>query len=375
MKMKKISCAASGKNAVRSQGLLLRKFWHVSSGFWTNRIDKSVISTTITLLLSIILQLFIQYRLNFWGRDFFDAFGQRDEAALQQQALIFLPLAGLSIIVAVFAIWARMAVQRKWRAWLSQFIIDLWLKREPFRQPHFTFGEDRNPEYRLAEDVRIATDNPVGLLTGFLNAVFGAVIFISILWNVGGDLTVQILDYTLTVPKYLVIAVTLYSILLSAAMALIGRRLVDVIAAKNVAEAQFRSVGSRLREQDSSSITSEQQRKHLSRLTSALDEVTGRWRDLAFQFMRTTMVSQGNILLAPVIAWALCAPKYLIGTMTLGEVAQVTAAFIIVQSALNWLVENYPGVADCLSSINRVASLLIALEPSDIDESGSDVSS
>ena len=50
--------------------------------------------------------------------------------------------------------------------------------------------------------------------------------------------------------------------------------------------------------------------------------------------MRTTMVSQGNILLAPVIAWWLCAPKYLVGTMSLGEVAQVTAAFVIVQAAL-----------------------------------------
>ena len=84
--------------------------------------------------------------------------------------------------------------------------------------------------------------------------------------------------------------------------------------------------------------------------------------------MRTTMVSQGNILLAPVIAWWLCAPKYLVGTMSLGEVAQVTAAFVIVQAALNWLVENYAGVADCLSSVNRVASFLIALDELDHDE-------
>ncbi|MFI4997427.1 MAG: hypothetical protein ACHQAQ_16795 [Hyphomicrobiales bacterium] len=87
-----------------------------------------------------------------------------------------------------------------------------------------------------------------------------------------------------------------------------------------------------------------------------------RWRSLCHQLMRTTLVSQGNVLLAPVIAWVLCAPKYLIGTMSLGEVAQVTAAFVIVQAALNWLVDNYSGLADCLSSINRVASLLLALD-------------
>jgi ABC-type uncharacterized transport system fused permease/ATPase subunit len=48
--------------------------------------------------------------------------------------------------------------------------------------------------------------------------------------------------------------------------------------------------------------------------------------------------------------------------LSLGDVAQATAAFITVQTALNWLVDNYPAVADCLSSINRVASLLIAID-------------
>jgi putative ATP-binding cassette transporter len=84
--------------------------------------------------------------------------------------------------------------------------------------------------------------------------------------------------------------------------------------------------------------------------------------------MRMTMVSQGNLLLAPVLAWGLCAPKYLLGSMSLGEVAQVTAAFITVQAALNWFVENYAGLADCMSSVNRVASLLIAFDQLDSDD-------
>ena len=81
--------------------------------------------------------------------------------------------------------------------------------------------------------------------------------------------------------------------------------------------------------------------------------------------MRITLVSQGNLLVAPVVAWILCAPKYLVGTMSLGEVAQAAAAFVTVQAALNWLVDNFPGLADCLSSINRVASLLVALDEVD----------
>jgi putative ATP-binding cassette transporter len=53
--------------------------------------------------------------------------------------------------------------------------------------------------------------------------------------------------------------------------------------------------------------------------------------------------------------------------MSLGEVAQAVAAFVMVQTALNWLVDNYPGLAECLSSVNRVGSLLVALDEIDRD--------
>ena len=69
-------------------------------------------------------------------------------------------------------------------------------------------------------------------------------------------------------------------------------------------------------------------------------------------------------------------------TLFIGEVAQAVAAFVMVQTALNWLVDNYPGLAECLSSVNRVGSLLIALDERDrdspygstpVDESGNPV--
>jgi uncharacterized protein YjbJ (UPF0337 family) len=39
---------------------------------------------------------------------------------------------------------------------------------------------------------------------------------------------------------------------------------------------------------------------------------------------------------------------------------------------LNWLVDNYSGLADCLSSVNRVASLLLALDDLERNSNGTD---
>ena len=342
--------------------LLAARFWRCAAGFWRGRAAWSAWLLTALLIASVLLQLAIQYRLNYWSRDFFDAFGRRDGPILRAQSMMFLPLAGSSLLVAVLAIWVRMTTQRRWRAWLTRHLIERWLANDLFRQLSFTVGEDQNPEYRIAEDARVATDMPVAMTVGLLTAVLSAGIFISILWNVGGDLVVGLFGYVLTVPKYLVVAVAVYSAVLTLAMTIIGRHLIRVIAAKNAAEAQFRSIGSHLRERGTLTLTSQRETEQQGSLRGALDDVIARWRALCFQLMRTTLVSQGNILLAPVIAWTLCAPKYLIGSMTLGKVAQATAAFITVQAALNWLVDNYSGLADCLSSINRVASLLLALD-------------
>jgi putative ATP-binding cassette transporter len=78
--------------------------------------------------------------------------------------------------------------------------------------------------------------------------------------------------------------------------------------------------------------------------------------------MRTTIVSQTSGYIAPILPIILCAPKFLDNAMTLGEVMQAASAFTIVQSALNWFVDNYPRLADWAASARRVASLELALD-------------
>lgn len=69
--------------------------------------------------------------------------------------------------------------------------------------------------------------------------------------------------------------------------------------------------------------------------------------------MQTTVVSQTSSAFVPVLPILLCAPKYVAGEMTLGEVMQASSAFVIVQVAFNWLVDNYPRLADWAASARR----------------------
>lgn len=310
----------------------------------------------------VLLQLVVQYRLNLWNRDFFNGLEKRDGSALWSQSVLFLPLAVTSVVVSLFGVWGRMTAQRTWRAWLTEHVIGQWLDDNQFRRLKHAFGDHRNPEYRIAEDARVATDAPLDFALGLLALVLTGATFISVLWNVGGDIEVQAFASSLNLPGYLVIAATVYALVTTVSMLLVGRRLVRVIENKNEAEADFRSAASRLRENAESPQPTPHEAGDVAAMGAAFHRVIQYWRDLCWQLMRTTIVAASNALLAPVVSLILCAPKYLNGSMSLGEVTQAAAAFVTVQGAFNWLLDNYPRLADWASSANRVALLLVWLD-------------
>jgi vitamin B12/bleomycin/antimicrobial peptide transport system ATP-binding/permease protein len=145
-------------------------------------------------------------------------------------------------------------------------------------------------------------------------------------------------------------------------MLLIGRRFVYASEAKNQAEAEYRYVITRLRENGESIALIRGEEEERTGLDQSLGKVLRAWAEVARQNMKTTVVSQTSNYIAPVLPIILCAPKFLDGSMSLGEVMQAASAFTIVQGAFNWLVDNYPKMADWTASARRVASLMIALD-------------
>ena len=303
-----------------------------------------------------------QYRLNYWNRDFFNALESRDAAGLWAQAVIFAPLACLSISLSVASVWGRMTTQRKWREWLTRHLLALWLTGDGYRRLKFVTGEYQNAEYRISYDARIATDAPIDMAFGLFAAALTALVFVDVLWAVGGSLTIMVGGHAVTIPGYLVLAVCLYSFVFTTAMIAIGRKLPVIIQSENQAEAEMLSAATRIRVSGEQEVFAPSELTESNPVWQALRQVLFRWRQLCWQLMGTTMVSQTDLLLAPVFAWLLCTPKYLAGTMSLGELTQASAAFVTVQVAFNWFVDNYQRLSDWRAAINRVATLLLALD-------------
>ena len=348
-------------DASHSDRARLVRFWVSARGFWRGKSAMIAWPLTVGLVVIAVLQLAVQYRLNYWNRDFFNALARRDGYALWRQVVVFAPLAITSVGLAVVSVWTRMTTQRKWRQWLTTDILGDWFGADHYRKLEAAPGEYKNAEYRISYDVKTATDAPVDLTLGLVNSVMTAGVFTGVLWSVGGGLTVAAGGLTVTVPGYLVVGAVIYAIVFTSLMLVIGRNLPSVIQMQSQGEAEFLAAANEIRESGNHP-ASELDIKRESVVWDALTQVLLRWRQLLWQLMGTTFVSQTDLLFAPVFGWFLCAPKYLAGSMTLGELTQASAAFVAVQVAFNWLVDNYQRLSEWRSAADRVAVLLLALD-------------
>jgi putative ATP-binding cassette transporter len=341
---------------------LLTRFWISARGFWGKAGDKLAWAFSIGLLVMIIANVAFQYGINVWNRAIFDAIEKRDAASVFHLTGVFFPLAIGSVLLGVGQVFARMSIQRRWRAWLTNSVISRWLKNGRYYQLNLVGGDHKNPEYRIAEDLRIATDSPVDFIAGVTSALLSAATFIVVLWTIGGALTLSLGGSVITIPGFLVIAAVLYAGIASGSIMAIGRRFVGISEDKNQAEAEYRYALTRVRENGESIALLGGEEEERGGIDKTFGNVLKQWTRLAGQYMRTTLVSQGSSLIAPVVPLLLCAPKFLDGSMSLGQVMQAASAFTIVQSAFGWLVDNYPRLADWNACARRIASLMMSLD-------------
>src|SRR3984893_9010520 len=171
---------------------LLTRFWISAKGFWGAGGDRLAWAFSIGLVILIVTNVGFQYGINVWNRAIFDAIEKRDSATVFHLTAVFFPLAIGSVLLGVAQVFARMGIQRRWRAWLTNSVVSRWLANGRYYQLNLVGADHQNPEYRIAEDLRVATDSPVDFMAGVTSAFLSASTFIVVLWTIGRALKLKI---------------------------------------------------------------------------------------------------------------------------------------------------------------------------------------
>lgn len=338
------------------------RFARLTGGFWRGPSAGRAWFWSLLLAVAIIVSVFANVTVNRWNGWFFDALEKKDaESALIAMAVfpvLVLIVAGLGVVILI----SRETFQVHWRQWVTARLADSWIGERRFFRLGLSGYEPANPEYRIADDVRWATEPVVDFAIGLLSAVITIVTFIEILWEIGGALTLRSERGSIVIPAYLVLAAIVYAVLVSALITVVGRRLPRLIAARNEAEARLRFSLMRIRDHGETIALARAEAGERRAVARTYDGLAQRWLAMIRQRGRLTWITNGSGALVPVVPLLLAAPKYLSGEMSLGGVVQVAAAFVAVQNAFNWLLDNFMRIAEWLAAARRVNELADALE-------------
>lgn len=336
-------------------------FLRFASGFWTGPERRMAWMWSLGALLLIFANLAVGVGLNRWNRWFFDALERKDSATVLNSISVFVLLIVVGAGFSVAMVRCRMTLQVRWRAWITGQLTARWLGEQRYYRLAITDEGNINPEYRLAEDTRLASEPVVEFVIGFINALLAAATFVGILFLVGGSLPVTVFGREWVIPGYIALAAVVYAACMSAVTFRVGSPLVDLIGAKNESEAQFRYEATRVRENAESIALIKGDEDERVRLMDTFALNVARWTAVIRQHSNLTWITNSNSFFAPTLPVLLAAPKYMTGELSLGAVMQIAAAFLAVLAALNWFVDNFIRLAEWSASARRVNEFESAL--------------
>jgi putative ATP-binding cassette transporter len=347
-------------------------FGKFAGGYWSGSSARSAWMLTLGLGGFLILSTAATVAMNHWNRWFFDSLEARDVAAVTNSVLVFFLIIAAMAAVGVGIVLTRETLQVRWRAWIVERLLERWLANQRFYRLNVTGKEPPNPEYRISDDTRWATEPLVDLGIGLVLAVAGAAAFISILWTVGGSITFGLGGWgPVTVPAYMVWVALAYGFIASGLMLWVGAPLVGYVGRKNEAEGYFRFGMMRLRDNAESVALMNGGRYERAILGRFYDTVVARWMSIVWQHGHLTWITNASGPMIPVVPLLFAAPKYLAGELSLGQVTQLAAAFVQVQIAISWVVDNYNRVAEWYASARRVMDIVTACDDIDGEIAGS----
>ncbi len=348
----------------------MRTFWQLFRGYWNGEHKWKARGLLAVVIGLNFCGVYLLVRLNSWYNEFYNALQQYQAEEFWPLVGEFTALAMLYIVIAVYAIYLRQAVQINWRTWLTDKYLSRWLDKQVYYRLQVQGSDTDNPDQRISEDIGQFVNLSLQLLIGFLKQLTTLVAFGVVLWNLSGEFTFELGGSQYVVYGYMFWCSLFYSGLGTWGAHIAGRKLISLNFEQQRFEADFRFNMMRVRE-NSESIAfyggeSAENKGFHERFAKVISNF--------WQLMRQTKIlnfyvnSYGQMgIIVPII---LASPQYFAGGMALGGLMQTLSAFGRVQDALSYFVESYDSIAQLAAVVKRLATFTQHMEAAAAVENG-----
>ena len=336
----------------------LKAFWALTKPYWVSEQRAKGLTLLATVVGLALMMVWLEVQFNYWNRDFYNTFENRDQAEFFRQLGMFALLALIWIITAVYRLYFLQMLQIEWRTWLTDRFLADWMKDQAhYRMQLLDRGTD-NPDQRIAEDLRIFVEYTSDLALGLLSAVVTLISFVVILWTLSGPLEI----FGLSIPDYLVWVALIYAIGGTFLTHFIGRKLIGLDFNQQRVEADFRFSLVRLRENSEGVALYRGETEELGGLRQRFAAVIGNWWQIMFKRKQLGWFTSFYYQLAIIFPYVVVSPRFFSGAIPLGAIFQTASAFGQVQGSLSWFINAYTAFAQWKATVDRLIGFTASLE-------------
>lgn len=337
-----------------------RNLWSLIGPYWTSKDWKAAWALLILVVGLNIFLVQMEVWFNDWNGNFYNAIQEKNFAEFQKQIWIFIGLAAVFIISAVYRLYFKQWLTIRWRRWLTDKFIGRYLSEKVYYRLQMGEAQADNPDQRIADDINQFISLTSTLFLGIMSAVLTLAAFSRILWNLSGEITLPYID--VVVPGYMMWAAILYALVGSGLTYLIGKPLISLSFQQERVEADFRFSLIRLRENAEGIALYQGEREERRGLLIRFNEVMKNYWSIMNRTKFITFFTVGYNQAATIFPLIVAAPRYFSGQIQLGPLMQTVSAFGQVQSALSFFIDSFTTIANWKAIVNRLTSFLAAVQ-------------
>lgn len=250
----------------------------------------------------------------------------------------------------------------RWRNWLTNQYTDKYLDHQKYLHLERTTSQIDNPAQRIQEDVKSFVDSSLKLSLDFLHSSLRIGLFISVLWVVGGALSVTVLGANLVIPGYLVWCALLFSFVGNFLTHKIGRILSELTNKEKKLEADLRKELEFIQSESENIAQTKSETWHKQKLTEKRDAIYTNSKQKINTQAKVSIFQNFYLNAAVIFPLIVSAPLVFLGKLSIAALGQVTNAFTEIQLGFSWFSTSYEKLMDYKASIQRLDELETALK-------------
>ncbi len=331
----------------------LKDAWALVVPYWKSPNRLFAWSMVVGIILFNLLFVHSNVLVNDWSKDFFDCIENKKIGQFYSLIGHFFILVAYFLVAALTKFFLVAYLSIHWQRWLTSQYVSDWLRDQAYYKMQMLKDPTDNPDQRIAEDIGSFISTTLLLTEGLFSAFVTIVAFAGILWTLSANLPLPFLEKTF-IPGSLFWASLFYSGIGTYIMILIGRPLIKINYNQEKYKADFRYSLVRLRENTESVAFYKGESQEKEEFYQRFQKVVLNYYQIIRQSIYINLWRNVFINLDTLFPFFITAPNYFKGLISFGVVMQVNQAFMTIQKAFSFIIEQYFSIAQWQTVIWRL---------------------